>query len=79
MSGPEILEIDIEQAVKQSKVGKATGPDNISCEMLKALGKDGVGVLCKLFNQICNQGGTGRKDVPVSFCTITQEARKISM
>ena len=37
LSGPEILELEIEQAVKQSKVGKATGPDNISCEILKTL------------------------------------------
>ena len=28
LSGPEILELEIEQAVKQLKVGKATGPDN---------------------------------------------------
>ena len=47
LSGPEILELEIEQAVKQSKVGKTTGPDNIICEMLKTLGKDGIGVLAE--------------------------------
>ena len=41
LSGPEILELEIEQAVKQSKVGKATGPDNTFFEMLKILGQDG--------------------------------------
>ena len=56
LSGPEVLELENEQAVKQPKVGKATGPDNINCEMLKTLGQDGVGVLYKLFNQINNQG-----------------------
>ena len=55
LSSPEILELEIEQAVKQSKVGKAMGPDNISCEMLKALGQNGVGILCKLCNQINTQ------------------------
>ena len=56
LSGPDILELEVEQAVKQSKVGKATGLDNISCEMLKTLGQDGISVLCKLFNEVCNQG-----------------------
>ena len=56
LSGPEILELEIEQAAKQLKVGKATGPDNSSFEMLKTHGQDGVGVLCKIFNQIYNQG-----------------------
>ena len=56
LSGPKILELEIEQAVKQLKVGKAKGQDNISCEMLRTLKQDGVGVLCKLFNQIYNQG-----------------------
>ena len=32
------------------------GPDKISCEMLKTLGQEGIGVLCKLFDQIYNQG-----------------------
>ena len=56
LSGPEILELEIEQAVKQLEVGKATGPDNFSCEMLRTLGQDTIGVLCKLFNQRYNQG-----------------------
>ena len=43
VSGPEILDLE---AVKQLKVGKATGPDNISCEMLRTFRQDGVGVLC---------------------------------
>ena len=47
LSDPEILELEIEQAAKQLKVGKATGPDIINCEMLRNLGKDGVGVGCK--------------------------------
>ena len=55
LSGPEILELEIEQAVKQLKAGKATGQDNISCEMLRTLGQDGLGALCKLFNQTYNQ------------------------
>ena len=55
LSRHEILELKIEQAVKQLKVGKATGPDNISCEVLRTPGQDGAGVLCKLFNQIYNQ------------------------
>ena len=56
LSGPEILELETEYSVRQSNVSKATGPDNISYEVLKTLGQDGVGVPCKLFNQICNQG-----------------------
>ena len=56
LSGPKILEQEIEYASKQLKVGKATGLDSISCEMLRTLGQEGIGVLCTLFNQICSQG-----------------------
>ena len=56
LSGPEILELEIEYAIKQLKVGKAAGLDNISCEMLRTLGQEGIGLLCTLFNQIYSQG-----------------------
>ena len=56
LSSPDILELEIEQTVKQSKVGKAMGPDNIGCEILKTFGQNSVRVLCKLFNQTYNQG-----------------------
>ena len=51
-----ILELEIEHSIKQLKVGKATGLENISCEMLRTLGQEGIGVLCTLFNQIYSQG-----------------------
>ena len=56
LSGPESLELEIEHAIKQFKVGKATGLDNISCEMFRTLGQEGIGVLSSLFNQIYSQG-----------------------
>ena len=45
LSGPEILEQEIEHAIKQLKVGKATGLDSISCKMLRTLGQESIGVL----------------------------------
>ena len=42
LTGPEILESEVAAAVKSDKLGKAPGPDEISTEMLKYLGEDGV-------------------------------------
>ncbi|GFS00920.1 endonuclease-reverse transcriptase [Elysia marginata] len=38
LQGPEVLRNEVEKCLKDMKYGKAAGIDNISCEMLKALG-----------------------------------------
>jgi hypothetical protein len=46
------MRAEIEKALKQMKTGKACGIDNISTEMLKALGEFGLTVLTNICNKI---------------------------
>ena len=51
----EIEDIDVNEvkaALHKMKNGKAVGPDNIPIEAWKSLGRQGIEVLTKLFNQI---------------------------
>ena len=75
--GPEILELEIEQAVKEIKVGKAKGSDNMSCEMFRTLGQDGLGVLSKLFNQIYNQGVIAEEMCQSVFVPLSKKPGKL--
>ncbi|GFS12569.1 RNA-directed DNA polymerase from mobile element jockey-like [Elysia marginata] len=52
LQGPEILMNEVEKCLKDMKYGKAAGIDNISCEMLKALGDFGIDTLTKLCNKM---------------------------
>ena len=56
LSGPDILKTEIKLAIKQSKVNKATGPDDISTEMLQALEDIGLNTIYELFNKIYDTG-----------------------
>ncbi|GFO09043.1 RNA-directed DNA polymerase from mobile element jockey-like [Plakobranchus ocellatus] len=42
-AGPSIMKEEIETAIKKMKHGKATGPDNISVELIEALEDFGIG------------------------------------
>ena len=52
LQGPEILTSEVEKALKWMKIGKASGIDNISSEMLQALGDFGINTLTKLCNNM---------------------------
>ncbi|GFS24698.1 RNA-directed DNA polymerase from mobile element jockey-like [Elysia marginata] len=52
LQGPEILRNEVEKCLKDMKYGKAAGIDNISCEMLKALGDFGIDTLTELCNKM---------------------------
>ncbi|GFR69237.1 RNA-directed DNA polymerase from mobile element jockey-like [Elysia marginata] len=52
LQGPEILRNELEKCLKGMKYGKAAGIDNISCEMLKALGDFGIYTLIGLCNKM---------------------------
>ena len=54
--GPKILEAEVQYAIKQIKLGKATGPDNITKEEIEALGDFGIEVLTKLLNDVNDTG-----------------------
>jgi hypothetical protein len=44
--------VEVKEALKRMKTGKATGPDGIPIEVWKCLGEVGVSWLCRLFNKI---------------------------
>ena len=52
LSGPEILKSGIEKAMKQMKLNKAPGPDDICNEMMQTLDDMGLNTMPKLFNKI---------------------------
>ena len=54
--GPPIMEEEVRFAIKKMKAGKASGPDNITIEMIEPLEDLGVTVLTELLNDIYNTG-----------------------
>ena len=49
---PDILKTEIEQAIKELKVGKSAGCDNIPAELIKNGGDSTVNVLLKICNEV---------------------------
>ena len=54
--GPIILHQEVRAAIESMKKGKAVGEDDISLEMITALGDFGIKELTKLFNKIYDTG-----------------------
>lgn len=52
LKGPTIMKTEVEKALNSMKTGKACGIDNISTEMLQALGDFGVNILTELCNRM---------------------------
>ena len=48
----EITRAEIEMALRNTKNGKATGPDNLPVELWKSLGRPGVNFLKEASNKI---------------------------
>ncbi|GFO08463.1 LINE-1 retrotransposable element orf2 protein [Plakobranchus ocellatus] len=55
-AGPPIMKEEVETAIKKMKHGKATGPDNISVELIEALEDFGIGKVTHLLNEIYDTG-----------------------
>ncbi|GFO24183.1 RNA-directed DNA polymerase from mobile element jockey-like [Plakobranchus ocellatus] len=55
-AGPPIMKEEVETAIKKMKHGKATGPDNISVELIEALENFGIGKVTHLLNEIYDLG-----------------------
>ncbi|GFO31954.1 RNA-directed DNA polymerase from mobile element jockey-like [Plakobranchus ocellatus] len=55
-AGPLIMKEEVETAIKKMKHGKATGPDNISVELIEALEDFGNGKVTHLLNEIYDTG-----------------------
>ena len=55
-SGENILKEEVKKAIRSMKNGKATGPDNIPAEILKALDEANTDIITSLCNTIYNNG-----------------------
>ena len=55
-TGESILKGEVEHAIKLMKSGKATGPDELPAEAIKALDEHNIGTLTKICNIIYNSG-----------------------
>ena len=51
-TGPPIMKDEIWAAIRKMKLGKATGPDSISVELLEALEDYGINKITTLLNEI---------------------------
>ncbi|GFN88481.1 RNA-directed DNA polymerase from mobile element jockey-like [Plakobranchus ocellatus] len=63
IEGPIILKEEVEPAIKKMKNGKATGPDNIPVQIIKALDNLGKVLTTKLLNAIYDSG-----TIPEDLC-----------
>ncbi|GFO46720.1 endonuclease-reverse transcriptase [Plakobranchus ocellatus] len=61
--GPSILKEEVEAALKKMKNGKATGPNNIPVEIIKALDNLGIDLTIKLLTAIFDCG-----TIPEDLC-----------
>ena len=56
IDGPDILQAEVQAAVRSMKSNKATGPDEISAELIQSLGELGITKLTEVLNEIYNTG-----------------------
>jgi hypothetical protein len=69
--GPYILRSEVEKAIKEIRDKKATGDDDISGDVLKLLGEDGLRLMTQLINSMYVTG-----EWPRDFIEITMYALK---
>ena len=55
-AGPLIMKDEIRAAIRKMKLGKATGPDTVSVELLEALEDYGIDQIKTLINKIYDKG-----------------------
>ena len=56
MNGSEITEREVKGAIKSMKNGKATGPDDIAIEMIRALDEFGILKITAIANEVYDKG-----------------------
>ena len=74
-TGNNILQEEVQKAISSMKKGKATGSDEISIEMLKALDDCNVKAITKLCNIIYNTGYIPTELEKSIFITIHKKAK----
>lgn len=72
-TGPRILVEEVQNAIKNMKEGKASGPDNIQTEFLKLLDEDNVKWLTSLFNRIYDCGSIPKEWLKSEFIILPKK------
>jgi hypothetical protein len=54
--GPYILQTEVEKAIKEMKIKKATGDDDVPGDVFKLFGEGGLRIMTKLIKTICETG-----------------------
>ncbi|GFR89787.1 RNA-directed DNA polymerase from mobile element jockey-like [Elysia marginata] len=75
LDGPPIIAAEVEYALKKMKSGKAPGLDNISTEMLKAIGNFGIEKLTEIFNDIYYSSHLPEDLLQSVFITLPKKTR----
>ena len=74
-SGQSILKEEVEKAIQSMKNGKATGSDEMSTEMLRALDDQDIDVITNICNIIYNSGVTPNNLKQSIFITLPKESK----
>ena len=74
LSGHEILESEMRQAIKTAKIRKAPGPENVRDEMLKLLNETALKYLKHLMNKIYERGRLTKKMCQSIFIPLLKNA-----
>ncbi|CAH2096300.1 unnamed protein product [Euphydryas editha] len=79
-TGPNILRSEVQRALHRAKTGKAFGPDEITCDVLKLLEHDNIDALTNMFNLIYDSGEIPDDWLKSVFITLPKKpnARKCS-
>ena len=77
-SGPAILREEVTWVLRTSKTGKAAGPFEVNLETILALGKEGIDLLWKLFNNIYEIGHMPDEMIKSMFIAIPKKSNAIN-
>lgn len=72
-NAPEITRAEVEHAIRIWKSGKAVGPDEVYCELLKLLDVHLIQILLNLFNDIYKIGNILHDVGSVNLCPHPKE------
>ena len=74
-SGQTILKEEVEKTIQSMKKGKATGSDEISTEMLRALDDENIDVITNLCNIMYNSGAIPTDSKQSIFITLPKKSK----
>ena len=73
--GPPILKDEVRKAIENTRLGKATGDDEVTTEMLKILEELGVEKSTELYNEIYESGSFPEELLMSVFITLPKQSR----